>query len=162
VTRLELPADLAEFYDWHEGVGLESSYEQYPVRLCKLDEVIRVGWADVDRVGEVPEGWEDFAAFQVGMGVFFDIIVYVLNAPSCPSGSILAIGRDMSGPGGEGPFSLESTLVLAACFPGWLAHLERWGWEEPAVTGWGAPPGPHEIRHYYLALNPWMNVGSAE
>src|SRR5262249_19706063 len=110
VNRSELPPDLAEFYTTHEGVGLESSPDR-AVRLCKLDEVTRVGWKDLRLVGDVPEGWEGFAAFRIGMGMFFEEIVYILDAPSCPAGSILALGRDLAGPGGAGPFSLESSLV---------------------------------------------------
>jgi hypothetical protein len=160
VDRNELPADLAEFYAAHEGVGPESSLDR-PVRLCRLEEAVRVGWNDLRVVCDAPEGWERFAAFRVGMGMFGDEIVYVLDAPSCPAGSILALGRDLAGPGGRGPFSLESSLVLATSFPGWLAHLERWGWVEYAVAGWEAPPEPQEVAQYYLALNPSMNVGDA-
>jgi len=140
---------------------LEGSSDR-PVRLCKLDEVTRGGWKDLRLVGDVPEGWERFAAFRVGRGMFFDEIVYVLDAPSCPRGSILAIGRDLAGPGGVGPFRLEGSLVLAESFAGWLAHLERWGWVEYAVACWDAPPDQQEIEQYYLALNPGLNVGGAE
>jgi hypothetical protein len=157
VSRPELSSGLAEFYAWHEGVGLESSPDR-PVRLCKLDEVTRVGWKDLLVVSDVPEGWERFAAFRIGRGMFFDDIVYVLEAPSCPPGSILAIGRDLCGPGGDGPFRLESSLVLAATFPAWLAHLERWGWVEYAVAGWEPPPEPQEIDQYYRALNPGLGA----
>jgi hypothetical protein len=87
--------------------------------------------------------------------------VYVLDAPSCPPGSIFAIGRDMAGPGGSGPYALEGSLVLAASFREWLAHLERWGWVEYAVAGWEAPPDPQEVERYYLALNPGIKVGGA-
>src|SRR5262245_22307286 len=93
VNRPELPSDLAEFYARHEGIGLESSPDR-TVRLCRLDEVARIGWKDLQLVtaNEVPEGWEGFAAFGIGMGRFFEEIVYVLNAPSCSPGSILEIG----------------------------------------------------------------------
>jgi hypothetical protein len=155
---------LAEFYAWHEGIGLDSDPYR-TVRLCKLDEVARIRWKDLGLPGadEVPEGWEGFAAFRVGMGMFFEEIVYVLDAPSCPPGSVLAIGRDVCGPGGEGPYALESSLVLAASFPDWLAHLERWGWVESAVAGCGdlSECQQQELRQYYLALNPGMNVGGA-
>jgi hypothetical protein len=160
VKRSELPPDLAKFYAAHEGVGLESSPDR-PVRLCRLEEVARVGWNDLGLVGDAPEGWAGLAAFRVGMGMFGDEIVYVLDAPSCPPGSILALGRDLAGPGGVGPFSLGSSLVLAASFPEWLAHLERWGWVGYAVAGWEAPTDRQAVKQYYLALNPDMNVGSA-
>jgi hypothetical protein len=162
LNRPELPPDLAEFYSGHEGVGLESSTDR-PVRLCRLDEVALLRWKDLFTLEDgVPEGWEGFAAVRIGMGMFGDQILYILTAPSCPPGSVLAIGRDLAGPGGDGPFRMESTLVLAESFPGWLAHLERWGWVEYAVAGWEAPPDPQEINRYYLALNPGLNVGGAE
>jgi hypothetical protein len=74
----------------------------------------------------------------------------------------LAIGRDVAGPGGDGPYALESSLVLAASFPDWLAHLERWGWVEHAVAGWEAQVNIQEIDRYYLALNPRINLGRDE
>jgi hypothetical protein len=79
--------------------------------------------------------------------------------PADPPGSVLAIGRDLAGPGGDGPFCLESSLVLAESFSGWLVHLEQWGWVEYAVAGWEAPPDPQEIVRYYHPLNPGMNTG---
>jgi hypothetical protein len=162
VNRPELPPDLVEFYAEHEGIGLESNSDRV-VRLCKLDEVARVMWKDLTCAFDdyVPEGWERFAAFQIGMGMFFEDIVYVLDAPSCPPGSILAIGGIAPGPGGGGPFSLESSLVLAASLSDWLAHLERWGWVEYSVAGIGdlSEQEQQEICRYYLALNPDMNLG---
>jgi hypothetical protein len=161
VKRSELPPDLAKFYARHEGVGLDSSTDR-PVRLCRLEEVALIRWKDFCTPSDdVPEGWEGFTALRIGVGMFGDEILYVLNAPSCPLGSVLAIGRDLAGPGGVGPFSLESSLVLAASFPEWLAHLERWGWVEYAVAGWEAPTDRQAVEQYYLALNPNMNVGSA-
>jgi hypothetical protein len=163
VNRPDLPADLAEFYAWNEGVGLESDCAHYPVRLCKLDEVVCGGWKDLDLGDDIPEGWEEFAGCRIGIGMFsMEEIVRVLNAPSCPSGSILAIGRDVAGPGGDGPYALESSLVLATSFPDWLAHLERWGWVEHAVAGWEAQVDIQEIDRYYLALNPRINLGREE
>ena len=160
IDRPDLPDDLVQFYKWHEGVGLESSPDR-AVRLCKLVEVAQVGWQDVESVAEVPEGWADFAAFRVGSGMFFEKIVYVCYAPSCHRGSLLAIGRDVCGPGGDGPYALESSLVLAASFSSWLAHLAQWRWIEPAVSGireltkWEQG----KILDYYLSLNPGMNPG---
>lgn len=160
VSRPELPPDLAEFYAWHEGVGLEGGPDR-TVRLCRLDEVARIGWKDLLLVCDVPEGWERLAAFRIGMGMFFEEIVYVLDAPSCPPGSILALGGVAPGPGGRGPYALESSLVLAASFRDWLTHLERCEWVEYAVAGIGDLPErqQQELCRYYLALNPDMNVG---
>src|SRR5262245_3480845 len=159
VNRPELPPDLAEFYSGHEGVGLERDPD-LPVRLCRLEEVALVRWNDLlPHLDDVPKGWEGFAAVRVGLGMFGDQILYVLHAPSCPRGSVLAIGIDLAGPGGEGPFILEGTLVLAKSFPEWLAHLEQWGWVEYAVAGWDPPPESLEIERYYRALNPGLNVG---
>jgi hypothetical protein len=160
VDRPELPSDLAMFYMWHEGVGLESDHVNYSVRLCALEEVDRVGWDGLEVVADVPEGWEKFAAIRIGMGVYFETIVYVLAAPSCPPGSILAIGT-MCGPAGDGPFMLDSALVLASSFTDWLIHLERWGWAEPAIaTDWDLTEQEQEQNYkYYLALNPKLYTG---
>jgi hypothetical protein len=118
---------------------------------------------DLQLVGDTPDGWESFTAWEMGMGEFLDRIMYVLTAPSCSTGSILAIGTNLCGPGGDGPYALESTLVLAASFPRWLAHLERWGWVEPAITGGGefSEQEQKEISGYYLALNPQLEFGTA-
>jgi hypothetical protein len=94
--------------------------------------------------GDFPEGWEGwtkFAAFRVGEGSFGEAIVYVLDAPSCPPGSIFAVGTNLiPSEGGDGPFKLHGSLVLAATFSEWLTHLERWGWEEPILAGMGELP----------------------
>jgi hypothetical protein len=157
VRRPELPADLAEFYAEHEGVGLECGIgPNRVVRLCKLDEVARVMWGDV-AVADVPEGWEGFDAFQVGIGRFGEKIVYILDAPSCPPGSILAIGTNLVGcEGGDGPLKVDGSLVLAATFSGWLAHLERWGWTEPVIAAtWELTEQERqELHQYYFAFNP--------
>ena len=157
-----LPPELADFYARHEGVGLDTGPDRF-VRLCTLGEVVRVGWADVGSVGDVPEAWGRFAALRVGLGMQGEWIVYVLDAPSCPPGSVLAVGTYLVGvgAGGEGSDALDGTLVLAASFPGWLAHLEMWGWAEPIIAGMGNLPADQhrEACRYYLALNPGMDVG---
>jgi hypothetical protein len=164
VNRPELPPDLTEFYAEHEGIGLESSSD-YPVRLCRLDEVDRIGWKDLlsfsASADDVPEGWRGLAGFLIGVGTFGEEILYVLDAPCCPAGSILALGGLAPGPGGTGPYTLEQSLVLAVSFRGWLAHLERCGWVEYAVTGVRDLPEPQqeEVCQHYLALNPSMNTG---
>jgi hypothetical protein len=129
-----------------------------------LDEVKRVGWKDLRVVGDVPEGWERFAAFRIGMGRYFEELLYVLEAPSCSRGSILTIGGMVPGPGGEGPASLETSLVLARSFRDWLTRLEQCGWVEYAVAGIRSVPEreQQELCRYYLALNPGMNVGNPE
>jgi hypothetical protein len=112
-----------------------------------------------------PEGWEHFAAFPIGMGMFFEEIVYILDAPACPSGSVFAVGEILIGwEGGTGPFKLDGSLVLAATFTDWLAHLERWEWQEPVLAGMGDLPEPkhREACRYYLALNPDLDVGPAK
>ena len=92
------------------------------------------------------------------MSSFFDEIVYVLDAPSCPAGSILTIGGDVAGPGGSGPEAFEPSLVLASSFGEWLSHMEECGWTEYGLV----PADLHELpeiekrkyHHYYQALNP--------
>lgn len=110
------------------ALGYKNSWER-PVRVCRLNEVTRVGWNGLLTVADAPEGWERFDAYRIGMRMFFDEIVYMLHAPSCPPGSILAFGRDLCGPGGDGPFRLESSLVLAATFSAWPRTLSNGaGW----------------------------------
>ncbi len=161
INRPELPSDLREFYLHHEGVGLESDLA---VRLARLDEVRRVSWTDVANgvIGPVPVGWEQFVALLIGRDGYFDDVVYILNAPSCPPGSIMLIGNMASGPGGDGTGDVEPTLVLARTYPEWLTHLQRWAWEEPSIEGIGDLPERErqELCRYYLALNPRMNVGT--
>lgn len=152
-----LPADLAAFYTESEGVGLESGWPEYPIRICTLAEVQRVRWNDVSAI-EVPEGWEDFDAFRIGSDGYFGEIVYVLGAPCCPRGSILVIGSGILPTlGGEDPYALEGSLVLASSFKSWLAHLERWAWLEPRITGTEGEISDEEreeLYQYYLRLNP--------
>jgi hypothetical protein len=163
VDRPDLPPELAAFYTWHEGVGRDCDPDR-SVRLHRLDEVTRVGWSGLGLVGGTPSGWEGFAALWIGFGIYFQEVVYVLASPSCPPGSILVIGTDVCGPGGVGPDALESSLVLAASFPAWLTHLERWGWAEPAIaTNRGLTEREREEpRDYYLTNNPGMYLGGSE
>ncbi|MFL5338668.1 MAG: hypothetical protein ACJ8F7_00755 [Gemmataceae bacterium] len=163
VEQLGLPTDLAQFYSENEGVGRESDADRI-VRLCRLNEVARIGWRDVHNVGpdDLP-GWEQFAAYRIGIGLYFDEVVYVLNAPVCPAGSILTIGVDVAGPGGSGSDTLEPSLVLASSFAEWLKRLEACGWIE-----YGLGPGDlaklpaaeeQQHRRYYQALNPGISWG---
>ena len=163
VEQLGLPIDLAQFYSENEGVGRESSPDRF-VRLCRLNEVARIGWRDVHVLGayEIPE-WELFAAYRIGMSPFFDEIVYVLNAPVCPVGAILAIGVDVAGPGGSGPATLEPSLVLASSFAEWLKRIEACGWSEYGLgpDDLAKLPAAEERQHrrYYQALNPGIPWG---
>ncbi len=161
VNRPDLPPDLAEFYTRHEGVGVDSPADR-TVRLCKLEEVARFGWKDLHSLfgDDTPEGWEGFAAFLIGIGISFEKIVYVLDAPSCPAGSIVAIGGLAPGPGGKGPAAMARSLVLATSFRDWLAYLERWEWVDYAIDGCGDLPEEQqqELERYLLALNPDMTL----
>jgi hypothetical protein len=165
VTHLDLPTDLARFYDEHEGVGLGCSPQQ-PVRLCRLQEVARIGWKDLHGIGiiDIP-AWAQFAAYRIGISSFFDEIVYVLNAPTCPNGSILTVGSDVAGPGGSGPTNalLEPSLVLASNFDEWMKRLENMNWVEHGLTPGGLTELPkseqRKHRRYYKTLNPNINWG---
>jgi hypothetical protein len=163
VERPDLPDDLSRFYAEHEGVGLESSLDRL-VRLCRLDEVARIGWRDLHFFGaEECRGWEGFAALRIGMSSYLDEIVYVLDAPCCSAGAILTIGVDVAGPGGHGPATLEPSLVLATSFTEWLRHLESTGWVEYGLVPGGiAELSEHQaVRRYYHALNPGISWGGA-
>ncbi len=164
VNRPDLPVDLAAFYATNEGVGLESEPNQ-TVRLCQLDEVSWInGWDDLKYgiADPVPEGWEEFIALRIGMGITFEEIVYVIKAPSCPPGSIFVIGSSVCGPGGDGTGDVEGTLVLGASLRDWLNHLERWGGGEPVImnTRELTEMELESLREYYLGLNPRMNIAS--
>lgn len=148
---IDWPADLADFYATHEGVGLESTPER-SVRLCRLDEVQRVIVADMRHFCGDDPAWANFAGYQIGFSPFFDRVVYVLSAPVCQRGAILVFGYDIAGPGGFGSAVLEGELLLAETLANWLAHLEQCGWDEP-----GFYPGSIEepmVRAYYRRLNP--------
>jgi hypothetical protein len=81
-----LPPDLAEFYSQHEGVGLDTSTDR-SVRLCRFEEVALFRWQDLFMPSnDAPEGWERFAAWLIGVGVFGNHILYVLNAPLLSAG----------------------------------------------------------------------------
>ena len=156
VEQLGMPTDLAQFYSENDGAGLEIDTDRV-VRLCSLNEVARIGWRNVNVPDDYP-GWEQFAAYRIGISPFLDEIVYVLSAPVCPTGFILTIGVDIAGPGGSGSATLENSLVLASSLGEWLKRLEACGWAD-----YGLGPGDlaklpaaeeREHRRYYQALNP--------
>jgi hypothetical protein len=153
------PEDLRRFYSQHEGYGLESSPEPI-VRICKLSEVKPMTWKDLHIFGKdhPPPGWENFAAYRLGMSSFFDDIMYVRSAPSCKPGSILTIGVDVSGPGGDGPQALEYSAVLACSFDSWIEHLRKMNWTEYGLVPGGRGDLPvadqRLLIDYFKALNP--------
>jgi hypothetical protein len=155
-----MPDDLREFYALHEGVGLESSSDR-PVRLCQMKELSQVRLQDLGMFkGYEPfGGWASFAAIRIASSCFGDEIVYVLRAPVCPAGSIVAFGCDISGPAGSGDETdIPGSLVLAADFQSWLTRLARDAWNE-----YGFVPGEidnlpeqraGELRRHFRVLNP--------
>jgi len=164
VKQFGLPSDLARFYSENEGVGRESSPSRF-VRLCRLDEVARIAWRDIHIFGtDEFLGWGQFAAYRIGISAFGDEIVYVLNAPVCPAGSILTIGVDVAGPGGIGSATLEPSLVLASSFAEWLKRLETCGWSEYGLGPGDLAklPAAEELqqRRYYQSLNPGITWGA--
>lgn len=182
VARPDLPLDLAAFYTSHEGVGLDADIE-YPVRMGRLDEVIRVGYGDLHTFGPEPfPGWEAFSGFRLGYSQFLDEIVYVESAPCCQRGTILTLGPDVAGPGGNVPEhllpagrlwngeptheELGCSLVLAESFAAWLRHLEQMRWVEYGLAPGGFNELPvaerAELWRYYRSLNPrirWAGLG---
>ena len=153
-----LPSDLVSFYSQYEGVGLESSPDRL-VRLCRLNEVVRITWSHLHIFGKEPfAGWESFRGFRIGMSSFFDDIIYVSSSPCCPAGSIIAFGVDVIGPGGSGPFPFECSLVLAATFSNWLRRLEEQKWMEyglfPGEMERLRPRRQQEQLAHYRSLNP--------
>ncbi len=164
LERADLPPDLAAFYERNEGLGLESDPDIL-VRMCRIEEVERIGWADLHVIGSdhVP-GWETFSAIRIAMSAYFDEIVYVLDCPCCDAGSILCLGVDVSGPGGAGETPLEVSLVLAASFGEWLARLERFQWVEyglmPGSIDELPPSAQVELRGHFTRLNPEISWGA--
>jgi hypothetical protein len=156
VNRPQLPQELVQFYSANEAVEFEC--DEGSIDLVPLREVKRIGWSDLHVVANCPEGWEHFDAFRIGGGCHFEDIVYVINAPSCQPGAILALGGEIDwGTGGTGPFALGWSLVLGASLFEWLDHLEEEHWWE-YVIGFGIPgltiEHQRRLRAYYLALNP--------
>ncbi len=156
------PRDLVEFYASHEGNGLELGPEVC-VRLCKLHEVELVACRDILVLAMEPPGWHDFSGYAIGISPFFDRIVYVTAAPVCKAGSILLLGPDVSGPGGDGHARYEPTLVIGRSLEQWLRHLEECDWTE-----WGIYPGGLDelperrreaVARYYRELNPHIEWG---
>lgn len=163
VLRSDLPNDLARFYEWHEGVGLDCDADR-PLRVCRVNEVNRIGWKGLLMCAVLdcaPEGWEDFQGLLIGMGPCFEEIVYVLHSPSCSPGSIMALGGVAPGPGGNGPFALEPSLVLGHTLDAWLAHLESWNRIEYILDSINELPlmQQRELIKYFVELNPQMNHG---
>ena len=164
LIRPDLPSDLVKFYEQNEGVGLERSPNRV-VRICRLQEVTRIGWRNLRILGEEEcPGWEGFAGLRIGISSFFDEIVYVLDAPCCSLGAILTLGVDVAGPGGCGPAPLEPSLVLAATFQEWIENLKRSGWIEYGLVPGGISdlpePMQRELRGYYQTLNPQIKWGT--
>lgn len=158
VTVPDFPQDLAQFYAQYEAIEFEGISDYGSLFLYPLHRVQR--WKGLDLYTNVPEGWEDFDSFLVGGSCHGAEIVYVLSAPNCPPGAILAIGGDLDWEGGTGPYTTGNCLVLGATFFDWLRHLEEFNWWEYGV-GYGIPDLPVErrrqLRSYYLALNPHLD-----
>ncbi len=150
----ELPQELAQFYSEYEAIEFEGldygSLYLYPLHRVKR-------WKGLDLYGDVPEGWEEFDGFRIGGSCSGARIVYVLSAPNCQTGAILAIGGDLDWVGGVGPYAMGNCLVLGATFFDWLRHLEEWDWWEYGV-GYCIPElsvaRRRKLRASYLALNP--------
>lgn len=159
VNRPELPQELVQFYSTNEAIEFEG-LEYGSLYLHPLRDVKRVGWAGLDLIGDCPERWESLDCFLIGSGCHFEKIVYVVSAPCCQPGAVLALGGQLDwglvGTGSSGS-DLAWGLVLGASLYEWLRHLEEYGWWEYAI-GFDIPQLPVErqrqLRAYYLALNP--------
>ncbi len=92
--------------------------------------------------------------------MFFEEIIYVLNAPICMAGSIMVVGGQTIGPGGFGPFILERTLIVASTFSHWIARLKKSQWIEPCISGLGdySEKDQQQIIQFYIEMNPSMIV----
>ena len=167
VRRPDLPADLMEFYSKHE---VDPKASLVYLNFTPLDKVKLLGLKeigiDVDLLPDALRAeWAKFSGLLVAYDSFGDEIVYVTKAPSCAPGSIMVLGGDVSGPGGTGPLACDLTLVLAASFTKWLAHLKRWDWIDYGVIPGGIKDLPaadrDELHKYYLGLNPQITWAKA-
>lgn len=164
VNRDDLPADFREWYSRHEGCGLEADPDR-SVRLCRLSEAQVIGWGDIRMNGgnDLPRSDPsyDFRAVRVGVGSFFDDIVYILRDEFYPPCSVVAYGNDVAGPDTEGAKGLPCALVLGKGFAEWLRHLEKCRWVEYGLTPGeiGKRPAAEqvELRRYYRQLNPGVS-----
>ena len=161
--RKPLPSDLADFDAEFEGIGLEQPAEFEGVRLCRLNEVKRVSYADILVLERDLPAWEQFEGFRVGISPYADDVVYVRSAPVCAAGAIMVLGPDISGPAGDGPARHQPTLVVARTLAQWLKHLEECDWME-----YGFYPGSilnmpraskKKLKDYYKNLNPHISWG---
>jgi hypothetical protein len=154
-----VPLMLQRFYAANDGVGIDSSADR-SIRLCKLQEIARVQWSDLHIVGKHPpeSGWEAFSGYRIAVSNFLDEIILVLNAPVCSSGSIITLGPDVAGPGGDGAHTLEYSLVLANDFDSWLDRLEQDQWIEYGLgpAGIADLPRPRAmvLKQHFHRLNP--------
>jgi hypothetical protein len=160
-----LPPDLRAFYEAHEGVGREASAD-YPVRISKLAEVALVAMHDLHLFNDFPllGGWDRFAGIRIGIGCFFEELIYVTQAPVCPPGSIMAFGVDVDGPGGVGSDDdAAGSLVLAATFGEWINRLRVDGWVEiglvPGEIDGLSTGRATELRRRFAELNPRSGWG---
>jgi hypothetical protein len=163
IGRADLPDDLARFYREYEGVGFESSPDDFPVRLGRLRELEHHTWRQVHIFGQDEEpGWNAFEGIFLGWSSFLDAIYYVLVCPCCSNGAILTIGAGVAGPGGKGSSPFEPSLVLAPTFELWIERLVRFRGVE-----FGLYPGeiaslPRkqriEQKAYFRALNPGSDL----
>lgn len=157
----QLPEELAWFYRHHEGIGLES-HPDHLIRICKLHEVQRIKWKDLHVIGgqEMP-GWENFTAYRIGVSSYFDEIVFVVDSPACPSGSILVTGVDIIGPGGQGPYIYSESLILARNMQEWIRSLQETNWNYIALHPGEYPQLPpsdrKDIGDHLRSLNPKLN-----
>jgi hypothetical protein len=103
--------------------------------------------------------WDRFTGIRIGIGCFFDELIYVTQAPVCPPGSIMAFGVDVDGPGGVGSNDDPAgSLVLAATFREWIDRLSADSWDEiglvPGEIDRLPPDRATELRRRFAELNP--------
>jgi len=157
-----VPSMLQRFYAANDGVGLESPPDR-PIRLCHLEEAVPVQWSDLHIVGKYPpeSGWEEFSGYRIGVSNFLDEIILLLKSRVCPPGSIITLGPDVAGPGGDGPYTLEYSLVLASDFDSWLDRLEQDNWKEyglgPGEIADLPRPRALSLKQHFHRLNPGIS-----
>lgn len=129
------------------------------VSFCRLDQVIPVRWCDLHIFGRhAVVGWESFSGHRIGTSICFEEIILVESSPVCAAGSIIAFGVEVAGPGGDGPNTLDGTLVLDTDFTSWLKRMAQDNW-----TDYGLFPGALKdvptarattLKQHFKRLNP--------
>jgi len=120
-----LPLEIRALYGWVDGVYGHHGYELRTVYLLPLDETRWVSMEDEafdDFVERRQPAWCGRRYFQFAEGVFGDAIVYCVDPPTGPRGSIAVLDHDQFGPAGRAE-QPGTVVFLGQSLSEWLS---RW------------------------------------